>query len=343
MRVRMGFLLAVLALTGACGPKSIEARTRHAEKSADAAAEALDRAQKAADTLQPDDLDDALHDAKKALSDPDINLYPEAGMHQDRYAELSARAPAVRAEREKKDLEAKLDKARSEVVPLAQAMLEATEGLTPATATAEKVEAIENGAKKLKDRVQDDKDLFAKSPDFKDWAENQLRKADKALEVAARAKKGVAFKAGAVAALEQAKAKRTEAKKLAPKEKVEALDEAKKQLAACESGAQAGAKDKDLQAVGFPVDGKPLTPEKLEKACKDQGKQLEPDVKKANDALKKAEAAEKKKAEAERKKAEADKKKAEAEEKKKAEAERKKAEAEKKKAEAEAKKAAKKK
>jgi len=296
MRVRAGVLLAVLALTGACGPKSLEARTRQAEKSADEAAEALDRAQKAAEALEPDDLDDALADAKKALADPDIHLYPEAGMHQDRYQELAAKAPEVRAAREKRDLEARLDKARSEVVPLVQAMLEGTEGLTPASATDEKVEAVEKAARRVKERVDDDKGLFAKSPDFKDWAENQLRKADKALEAAARAKKGVAFKAGAVAALAQAKSKRAEAKKLAVKDRVDALEEAKKQLAACEAGAQAAAKDKDLQAVGFPVDGKPLTPEKLDKACKDQGKQLEPELKKAKDALKKAEAAEKKKA-----------------------------------------------
>ncbi|MEW5742714.1 MAG: hypothetical protein AB1938_27600 [Myxococcota bacterium] len=297
MRLRLGVLLAVVALGGACGPKSIEARTRHAEKRADEAAEALDRAQKAADALEPDDFEDALKDAKDALADPDINLYPEAGMHQDRYAELSGKLAAVRAAREKRDLEAKLDKARSDIVPMVQAMLDATESLTPANATEDKVQVVEEKAKELKERVKDEQALFAKSPDFKDWAENQLRKADKALEVAARAKKGLAFKAGPVAAHALAKAKRAEARKSKPKEKLEALTEAKKQLAACEAGARAGAKDKDLQAVAFPVGGKAaLTPEKLEKACEDLDKQLEPELKKAREAFKKWEAAEKKKA-----------------------------------------------
>lgn len=298
-RHRVGVVLALAVLVGAggCGPKSIEARTRLAEKHADEAAEALERAQKAAEALEPGDMADALEDAKDALADPDINLYPEAGMHQDRYAELSAKLPQVKAAREQRDLEQKLDAARSELVPLVQTMLEAAEGLSPATATKEKVEAVEANAKKLKDRVNDDQALFAKSADFKDWAENQVRKADKALEAAARAKKGLAFKDGAVAALAEAKAKRAEAKKLkVPAEKVTALEAAQQALAACVQGAAAADKDKELSSVAFTVDGKATPPGKLEKACKDQQKSLAPELKKAKDAAKKAEAQAKKKA-----------------------------------------------
>lgn len=298
MGLRLGVLLAVVALGSGCGPKSIEARTRHAEMRADEAAEALDRAQRAADALEPEELKDALADAKDALTDPDINLYPEAGMHQDRYAELAGKVAAVKAARDKRDLEARLDKARTDIVPLVQAMLDATESLTPANATAEKVQVVEDKAKELQARMKDEQPLFAKSPDFKDWAENQLRKTDKALEVAAKARKGLTFKAGPVAAHAAAKAKRAEAKKAKPKERLEALQEAKKQAAACESGARAGAKDKDLQAHAFPVGGKAaLTPEKLEKACADLDKLLAPELKKATEAFRKWEAAEKKKAE----------------------------------------------
>jgi hypothetical protein len=287
-----------------CGPRSIEARTRLAEKHADEASEALERAQKAAEALEPGDMADALEDARDALADPDINLYPEAGMHQDRYAELSAKLPQVKAAREQRDLEQKLDAARSEVVPLVQAMLEAAEGLTPANATKEKVEAVEANATKLKGRVNDDQALFAKSADFKDWAEHQVRKADKALESAARAKKGLAFKDGAVAAWAAAKAKRAEAKqRKVPAERVTALKAAQQALAACVQGAAAADKDKDLSTVAFPVDGKATPPGKLEKACRDQQKTLGPELKKAKDAARKAEAAEKKRLAAEKKKA----------------------------------------
>lgn len=297
MRWRLGAVLLVgLGLSG-CGPKSIEARTRLAERHADEAAEALERAQKAADALAPEDMADALRDAKDALGDPDINLYPESGMHQDRFHELSAKLPEVQAAREKRDLELKLDAARSELVPLVQALLEASDGLSPANATAERVAAVESNATKLKARVTDDQALFAKSPDFRDWADNQVRKADKALEVAGRAKKGVAFKDGAVAAAVEAKAMRADAKKRkVPAEKLAALEAARTALGACVKGAAAAAKDKELSALTFPVDGRALTPAKLEKACRDSQKSLTPELKKAKDAAKKAEAAAKKKA-----------------------------------------------
>lgn len=341
MRRRLRVWLVIgLALAG-CGPKSIEARTRLAERHADEAAEALERAQKAAEALEPGAMADALTDAKEALDDPDINLYPEAGMHQDRYQELSAKLPQVKAAREQRDLEQRLEAARTELVPLVQGLLEASEGLTPASATAEKVGAVEANAKKLKDRVAADQALFAKSADFKDWADNQVRKADKALEVAARAKKGLAYQDGAVAAAVEAKAKRAEAKQAkAPAAKVAALEASRAALATCIQGAAAADQDKELSALAFPVDGKPLTPAKLEKACRDQARALAPELAKAKDAAKKAEAAAKKKEAAEKAKAAAAEKKRLAEEKKKAAAEKAKAAAEEKKRLAEEKKKA---
>lgn len=310
MRWRLGVWLLMGLGLAACGPKSIEARTRLAERHADEASEALERAQKAAEALEPGDMADALKDAKAALDDPDINLYPESGMHQDRYQELSARLPQVKAAREQRDLDQKLEAARTELVPLVQGLLEASEGLTPASATAEKVGAVESNAKKLKDRVTADQALFAKSADFKDWADNQVRKADKALEVATRAKKGLAYKDGAVAAAAEAKAKRTEAKQAKdPAVKVTALEASRAALSTCIQGAAAADKDKELSALAFPVDGKPLTPSKLEKACRDQDKALTPELKKAKDAAKKAEAAAKKKEAAAKAKAAAEEKK----------------------------------
>lgn len=282
MSRRVGVLCALLLLSPGCGPKSIEARTRLAEKHSDQAAEALDRAQKAADALEPDALDEALADAKGALSDPDINLYPESGMQQDRYAELVAKQAQVRAAREKKDLEAKLDAARSELVPLVQALLDAADGLTPVNATAARIEAAQAAAGKLKERVQDDDALFAKSPDFKDWADHQVRKAEKALEVAARAKKGVAFREGAVASYLDAKAKAAKAKKTkAPDERVAQYDGAAQQAKACVTGAKAADLDQDLSALAFPVDKKALTPQKLQKACADLARALAAPLKQA--------------------------------------------------------------
>jgi hypothetical protein len=64
-----------------------------------------------------------------------------------------------------------------------------------------------------------------------------------------------------------------------------------------------------LASLAFLVDGKPLTPSRLKKACRDQARALLPELEKAKDAVKKAEAAARKKEAAEKARAEAAEKK----------------------------------
>jgi hypothetical protein len=98
---------------------------RDAERHADRAQALLDEAQKAAQALEPDSMERALKDAKEALLSPNIDLYPDASLHTERYKELAARLPQVRADREKRDLEARLNKARDRLVPLVHRLSEA--------------------------------------------------------------------------------------------------------------------------------------------------------------------------------------------------------------------------
>ena len=210
MRVFSGLILA-LTLT-ACGPKTMDARLRDAERMADRASGHLDRAEKAAIQLEPREMERALDDAKDELKQKDIELYPESQMHFDRFKELAARLPAVKAEREKRDLELRLNAARDKIVPRVQAMMEAQEAVTPAAPTRALIDTLESKAKAVKDAVDDELDLFVKDADFAAWAKSQRNKVDKALESAARAKKGVAFLEGPVVAWKEALALQAEAR-----------------------------------------------------------------------------------------------------------------------------------
>jgi hypothetical protein len=289
-------LVGVLTLA-ACGPKSIEVRTRQAERKSDEAAQALERAQKAADALDPAAMHAALQEARRALADPDIGLYPESGMHQDRYQELAATEGKVRAAREQRDLEAQLEAARSSLVPVAQAVGEGVDGLDPASASLEQVAALEARAKELQERVTAQQPLFAKGADFKDWAEHQLRKSERGLEVVGRAKAAIAFREGPVAAWGEAKAKREEARRVkGPGEKVSALEGAREALERCSAGAQAAKKDAFLSGLSFPAGAQRVTVAKLTKACQALDTSVTRELKRAREARKKAEAAEKKRA-----------------------------------------------
>lgn len=281
----------------ACGPKTMEARMRDAERRSDKAAGALDEAQRAAEALEPGKMEDALDDAKGFLNHPDINLYPEAGLQQDRYRELSAKLPEVKKEREKRDLERRLNAARDKVVPRVQALLEAVDALNLATVTKDKLSAIEKLADDVKEGVDDDKDLFEKDKDFAQWAKSQKGKADKALEAMAKGKKALAFIEGAGAAMKDGLAAQKDARtKKDPAERVTVLIEAQGKLSSCEKDASAAASDAVLGPVAFQLNGgKPQTPAQIARACKTALTKVDKDLVKAKDAVKKAEAKAKKK------------------------------------------------
>lgn len=285
MRVPGGLVLALVL--SACGPKTMDARMRDAERLADRASGYLDKAEKAAIELEPKDMESALDDAKRDLADKDIELYPEAQMHLDRYKELEAKLPAVKAEREKRDLERRLNTARDKIVPRVQALLEAQEALVPTAPTAALIESVESKAKAVREAVDDALDLFVKDVDFAAWAKSQRNKVDKALEGVARSKKGVSFLDGPVADWKEGLALRVAAKEkkgLADKEN--ALREARTRLSACERTAKPFDEDKATGATAFMMpSGKPQTPAQLSVTCQKDLKDTEAEWKKVLAAL----------------------------------------------------------
>lgn len=285
--MRVLWALVLLLASSACGPKTMEARLRDAERTADRASSHLDRAEKFAIQLAPKEMESALDDAKRDLAEKDIELYPEAQMHFERYKELAARLPQVKAEREKRDLELRLNKARDKIVPRVQALLEAQEALSPTAPTRALVEAVESKAKAVKEAVDDELDLFVKDADFAAWAKSQRNKVDKALEATGKAKKGVAFLEGPVTAWREGVALVADSKgKKELSDKESALREARTKLSACDRGAKPFDEDKVTGAVAFAMpSGKPLTPAQLSTACQAELKDAEAQWKKVLAAL----------------------------------------------------------
>lgn len=270
MRVLITLLaISLLATVTACGPKTMQARLRDAERLADKASEALDKAEQAANALEPKDMERALSDAKDSLTAKDSELYPEAQMNMDRYKELAAKVPAVQAAREKRDLEVRLNKARDKIVPRIQAMLEAQDALVENAPAKARCEDLEERAKALKDSVNEDLELFVKDGDFATWAKSQLKKSDAGLDAAKKGRRGLEFLEGPVAAWKDALAQQKDARKLKNAEdKEKQLGEARAKFSTCSKDGKVFEGDKATKDIAFVMpEGRPQTPAMLVATC----------------------------------------------------------------------------
>lgn len=270
--MRLGALaLLLLALLAACGPKSMKQRMRDAERYADKATIALDDAERAGNELEPDKMDRALNEAKELLLEKDLELYPEAGMLGDRLIELQKKAPEVRKERERVDLEKKLNAAREKIVPKMNALRDALDALLPDAPTSAQVEAVEKAAERARGDIDDARDLFARNADFAAWAKGQRIKTDRAVDAVKTAKKKVAFLEGPVALRAEGARLFKESKKAkAPDDKLKlALDSADKYIACVKDGEKL-TRDEELATAALAIGGKPTPPISVVAGCKDE-------------------------------------------------------------------------
>ncbi|MFT3837540.1 MAG: hypothetical protein QM723_11145 [Myxococcaceae bacterium] len=266
--MRALLLLLFVCLAG-CGPKSMEARMRTAEKRADSVNRSLDLAEKAENDLDPKEAESNLEDAKKGLMDPDINLHPELEMMVDRFKELQSKLDATKAAREKRDLELRLEKARDKVVPAVQKLSEALDKLSPSAPTKDQISAVEDQAKDVREGVDDAKDMFVKDPAFASWAKSQRAKSEKALDEVTKAKAKLRFieTQGQQLADAQAKVKESRTEKDLD-DKASKLQGAKELLDKCATSGPAAVADpllKDAQLKILP--GKPQPPAAVITAC----------------------------------------------------------------------------
>jgi hypothetical protein len=271
MRSLLPWLLAfALALT-ACGPKSMKQRMRDAERLADKLTVLLDDAEKSGNALEPDKMDRALEESKNVMLEKDLELYPEAGMLGDRLIELQKKAPAVRAERERIDLEKKMTAARERIVPKMTALREAMDSLLPDAPSEGQCDAVEKAAKAARDDIDDAKDLFAKNADFAAWAKSQRKKTDNAMEALKPARKKVKFLEGPVAAkIEGARLFKDSKKEKDTDARLKlAMDSAEKYIA-CQKEGEKLVADQELATASVVVQGKVTAPLSVVSGCKEE-------------------------------------------------------------------------
>jgi hypothetical protein len=269
MRLR-AFALLLLTLLAACGPKSMKQRMRDSERLADRANASLDEADRAATALEPDKMDSALKEAQAVLMEKDIELYPEASMLGDRLVELKKKAAEVRAERERVDLEKKMNAAREKIVPKMTALREALDALLPDAPTQAQVDAVEKAAQRAREDIEEARDLLSKNADFAAWAKGQKLKTDRAVDALKLAKKKVKFLEGPVALkAEGAKLFKDSKKAKDPEERLKlAMDSADKYLACVKEG-EKQAKDEELATATLSLGGKPTPPITVVSGCKE--------------------------------------------------------------------------
>jgi len=251
-----------------CGPRTYSVRLKHAERLGDTILRELDEAQRAEEALEPDRAAEALAEARKHLDEPDAPLYPEAALLAARYQELAEALPGARGERERKQLEQRLDALRDTVVPSALRAQEALEQLPAEAPTDGQLEAVEAPAREVVRRLDDSGPLFARAPDFAAWARSQRGKAEKALAQAAVARARRAFLQGPARDLEEATALARSARRekdLARRQ--ELLQGVVERSRRCAEGATAAARAGALGAAPLQVKGKPRSVAQVARAC----------------------------------------------------------------------------
>lgn len=280
--MRRASLLLALSLFS-CGPRTMQVRLKDAERLAVHADGLLNEAQVAADAAEPEKLQRLLDDARRDVQDKDFALVSGAHEYLDRYNELAGRVPTVKQERERRDLVARIDVVKTQLAPRVDALSAAQAALPMSAPTTSAITEVEARAKELTDAVTQQQPLLTSTPESSQWTRQQLDASLKALDTAARAKKGVAFLEGPVTSWRDGLSLETSAKSLAtPEEKQQALLGAKEKLTACATASRSFADDKSISAIAFTMpEGKPQTPGQLISTCQRALKPVEAGLKAA--------------------------------------------------------------
>lgn len=166
---RSAFLLGLWL--SACAPPTLRQQMLNGEAQATRAEKALDEAEAAYAKYEPDDAEDALEEAKKALADPDVELYPEREAIHARYQAVSAKLPQAREAKRLHDIEVK---SAAHWAEADQALLKLngvldTVGKEQPVET--EVETARDAAMKLKSVLEDGEDLEKDNAKYQAYAQ----------------------------------------------------------------------------------------------------------------------------------------------------------------------------
>lgn len=225
MSVRWLSFLLLIALAG-CGPKSLDAKMRDADKLSDKILGLLDRAEKAIGDAEPQKAEELLADAAKLLTEPDMQYSPEREMFVSRQAELVPRLAEAREARRLKDIEEAVRSERAEVGPALQGMKDAAEAIGGAKVDEKLVDAARDSVTALEKAVgaSDDRRLLAlKDSSFLGYLKRAKAETEKARAVLTKAEKKLKFINGPVAFKQKATDELKESKTEKDPEKKRAL------------------------------------------------------------------------------------------------------------------------
>jgi hypothetical protein len=224
MTVRCWVFVLLVALAG-CGPKSLDAKMKDADKLSDRIGGLLDLAERSIGEAKPKEAEDALAEAAKLLAEPDMNYSPEREMYASRHAEIAPRLNEAREARKQKDIEEAVVNERAEIGPSLQAMKDGAEAITGPKVDEKLIEAARDSVTALEKAVgaSDERRLFAlKDPSFLGYLKRAKAETEKARAVVTKAEKKLKFLKGPVMLkqkatdeLKQSKSEKDAAKKRA--------------------------------------------------------------------------------------------------------------------------------
>jgi hypothetical protein len=286
-------LLMSVALV-ACGPKNLKERTRHGEKLSDEASSLLDDAEQSLRKLEAERAEEKLQDAKELIAHPDIELSPESEMLRSRYTELQAMLAPARQEREKRALDAAVEKQRDEILRAQEALNTALEGLERKDAGPAQVEAVLTAVERIQDQLREGKPLEAKSEDYAASVRRTEQRLTQATAKAQFTQQVIAYTSGPVATKLEAEAleKKAKAEKKDPDAQLTLYTDARDRFQRCgEASQQLITKTPELERTPIQVEGRATTPKAVGSGCASKAESLQRTVTK----LEKAKAAREKK------------------------------------------------
>ncbi len=268
--MRRALLVLFLFLAG-CGPKGLQAKLQFAERRAGELETELDKAERAMADLDPEEAQEHLDESKKALLEPDLDYYPEHGLLRDRYKALDARLPSVRAEKERRDFEAKVAQRRQALQKVLAELDKAMDALAKKDISSSDVAEANDAREDVEEELKEGKALEGKDAKYTSDAEKARQTLEKGLPRVKLAHQTVQFLKGPGAlhheALELAREAKAE-KEL--EDRLEAFLEARNAYRKCQDGAnQLLGASAGLEKVAILLDEHTTTPRAVALACTD--------------------------------------------------------------------------
>lgn len=268
MRLLSTALLAFVLLAG-CSPPTLKARLINAERRARDAEASLDRAEQAMAALEPDEAGRELRRAREALSDPDVGYYPERELIGQRLSADEAKLPAVRKERERRDLELKVAERLKALEELEPRFDRALEGVARRQLEEDAVDGARGLFDDLRAELDEGKELEPRHAEYAAFARRVRQKLERGAPAIALAGHRLEFVEGpGEVSVEAGEVMRRARKERELRRRIDLFEEARSGYARCvEQGKRLLARAQGLSRASILLEGKATTPGAVTSSC----------------------------------------------------------------------------